>query len=113
MLVTSKDARRSVMPTTISVELRPKLLPQTELPSDIHFTTQSLPSRGDAELPSKRNAVRGRTTPSRLQRQTRHLPAATVAEYAGHASALSATSGRAAGERRAPEIFGNEAKPRD
>ncbi|KAI8484059.1 hypothetical protein Bbelb_381770 [Branchiostoma belcheri] len=41
-----------------------------------------------------------------------HLPAATVAEYAGHALALSATNGRAAGEGWAPEIFGNEAKPR-
>ncbi|KAI8492049.1 ATP-dependent DNA helicase chl1 [Branchiostoma belcheri] len=67
---------------------------------------------GDAELPSKRNGTRGRTGPPRLQHQIRHLPAATLAEYACHESALSATSGRAAGEERAPEIFGNEAKPR-
>ncbi|KAI8500865.1 hypothetical protein Bbelb_216830 [Branchiostoma belcheri] len=59
-----------------------QLLPLTELPGDIQFMTQCLPSRGDAELPSKRNAVRGRTAPLRLQHQTRHLPAATVAEYA-------------------------------
>ncbi|KAI8496935.1 hypothetical protein Bbelb_255900 [Branchiostoma belcheri] len=76
------------------------------------FMTQSLPSRGDAELPSKRNAVRGRTAPSRLQHQTRHLPAATVAEYACHASDLSATSGHAAGEGRTLKSSDNEAKPR-
>ncbi|XP_019614673.1 PREDICTED: scavenger receptor cysteine-rich domain-containing group B protein-like [Branchiostoma belcheri] len=34
---------------------------------------------------------------------SRHLPGATVAEYAGHASDLSVTSGCAAGERRAPD----------
>ncbi|KAI8499954.1 hypothetical protein Bbelb_222710 [Branchiostoma belcheri] len=55
------------------------LLPLTELPGDIQFTTQCLPSRGDAELPSRRNAVRGRAVePYRHSSNTRPVTKATV-----------------------------------
>ena len=67
-------------------------LPLTEKPGDTPFTNQSPPLRPTAELPLKRSTVEGRTASSQHEPQTRHTPAAAVAECACHVLALSATS---------------------
>ncbi|KAI8518878.1 hypothetical protein Bbelb_021350 [Branchiostoma belcheri] len=79
----------------------------------VHNSVPTFERRRRTALEEKRTKRKNRTVAAPTPDPSRHLPAATVAEYVCHASDLLATSGRAAGGRRAPEIFGHEAKPKE
>ena len=75
-----KTSLRNPCQPVTSIIISGQPLPLIKKPGDTPFTNQSSLMRTTAELPLKRSAVEGRTASSQHQPQTRHTPAAAVAE---------------------------------